>query len=266
MLEDSSSPYYLHNGDHPGLLLVSIRCNSMVISWILNSVPGDIADSLMYMQTAEEIWSDLYDRFHESNAPRIYQIKKLLSGLQQGSMDVSSYYTKLRTLWDELRDYQPTSACTCGSMREWLNYQNQECVMHFLMGLNESYAQFRSQVLMIEPLQVIAQVFALVIQEERQRSIHYGVSKAGVDHSVILNNVNSSTATATSLRSYQSAKGGRGDRVVCSHCHFRNHTIDKCYKLHGYPPGHPKFKLQISQGGAQAHQASSVTENHPKPM
>ncbi|KZV50131.1 hypothetical protein F511_17237 [Dorcoceras hygrometricum] len=56
---------------------------------------------------------------------------------------------------------------------------------------------------------------------------------------------------------------GRGDRVLCSHCHFRNHTIDKCYKLHGYTPGHPKFKSQISQGGAQAHQASSVTETNP---
>ncbi|KZV47147.1 hypothetical protein F511_16989 [Dorcoceras hygrometricum] len=304
-LEDSSSPYYLHNGDHPGLTLVSnpligsnyntwrramivaltaknklgfidrsidrprsedllygswIRCNSMVISWILNSVARNIADSLMYMQTAEEIWTDLYERFHESNAPRIYQIKKLLSGLQQGSMDVSSYYTKLRTLWDELRDYQPTSACTCGSMREWFNYQNQECVMHFLMGLNDSYAQVRAQVLMIEPLPTIAKVFALVIQEERQRSIHYDVSKAGVDHSGILSNVNSSANTATSLRTSQNSKGGRGDRIICSHCHFRNHTVDKCYKLHGYPPGHPKFKSQISQGSAHAHQASSSSE------
>ncbi|KZV52009.1 hypothetical protein F511_43798 [Dorcoceras hygrometricum] len=239
-----------HSIDHPrpeDLLYGSwIRCNNMVISWILNSVTRDIADSLMYMQTAEEIWTDLYDRFHESNAPRIYQIKKLLSGLQQGSMDVSAYYTRLRTLWDELRDYQPTSACTCGSMREWVNYQNQECIMHFLMGLNESYAQVCAQVLMIEPLPVIAKVFALVIQEERQRSIHYGAPKTGVDHSVILNNVNLLTTAATApLRTSQGGKGGRGDRVVCSHCHFRNHTVDKCYKLHGYPPGHPKCNDQI---------------------
>ncbi|KZV54219.1 hypothetical protein F511_14632 [Dorcoceras hygrometricum] len=296
-LEDSSSPYYLHNGDHPGLLLFFnplvgsnyntwrramivaltaknklgfidhsidhprpedllygswIRCNNMVISWILNSVTRDIADSLMYMQTAEEIWTDLYERFHESNAPRIYQIKKLLSGLQQGSMDVSAYYTRLRTLWDELRDYQPTSACTCGSMREWVNYQNQECIMHFLMGLNESYAQVCAQVLMIEPLPVIAKVFALVIQEERKRSIHYGAPKTGVDHSVILNNVNLSTTTATTL--LRTSQGG--------HCHFRNHTVDKCYKLHGYPPGHPKFKSQVSQESAQVHQASSAIEIH----
>ncbi|KZV18314.1 hypothetical protein F511_30958 [Dorcoceras hygrometricum] len=73
----------------------------MVISWILNSVTRDIADRLMHMPTSRDIWIDLHDRFHESNAPRIYQIKKLLIELQQGSMDISSYYTKLRILWDE---------------------------------------------------------------------------------------------------------------------------------------------------------------------
>lgn len=70
----------------------------MVTSWILNVVARDIADSLMYMQTCSEVWADLRDWFHHSNAPRIYQIKKLLSALQQGSLDISAYYTKLRTL------------------------------------------------------------------------------------------------------------------------------------------------------------------------
>ena len=103
-MEDSTSPYFLHNSDHPGIVLVShhltganynnwskamvmaltaknkisfidgsipcpesddllfgtwIRCNSMVISWILNSVHKDIADSLLYFDTAVGIWNDL---------------------------------------------------------------------------------------------------------------------------------------------------------------------------------------------------------------
>ncbi|XP_073152621.1 uncharacterized protein [Henckelia pumila] len=101
-----------------------IRCNSMVISWILNVVSRGIADSLLYMSTASEIWGDLRNRFHESNAPRIFQIKKLLNGLQQGSMDANSYYTKLRIMWDELKDFQAVSMCNCGSMKEWMNYQD----------------------------------------------------------------------------------------------------------------------------------------------
>ncbi|XP_073275485.1 uncharacterized protein [Primulina huaijiensis] len=203
-VEDSSSLFYLQNGDHPGLVLVShplsgnnyntwsramimaltaknkssfvdgtsvcpsvedllysawIRCNSMVISWILNSVSREIADSLMYIATAREVWIDLRDRFHQSNAPRIFQIKKLLNGLHQASMDISGYYTRMRTLWDELKDFQPISLCTCGSMKEWMNYQNQDCVLQFLMGLNDSYAQIRAQILMMDPLPAMSKIF-----------------------------------------------------------------------------------------------------------
>ncbi|XP_073153966.1 uncharacterized protein [Henckelia pumila] len=57
-----------------------IRCNSMVTSWILNFVKREIAASLMYMTTCREVWIDLHDRFHESNVPRIYQIKKMIYG------------------------------------------------------------------------------------------------------------------------------------------------------------------------------------------
>ena len=69
------------------------RCNSMVTSWILNSVAKDIADSLLYINTAFEIWGDLRDQFHQSNGSRVFQIKKHLVALHQGSLDVNSYYT-----------------------------------------------------------------------------------------------------------------------------------------------------------------------------
>ncbi|KZV33276.1 hypothetical protein F511_05399 [Dorcoceras hygrometricum] len=108
---------------------------------------------------------------------------------------------------------------------------------------------------MMEPLPVISKVFALVVQEERQRSIHHGVAKVSIDHSISLNNVSSTTTSKVS-------KLGRGDKVVCSHCHFRNHTVDKCYKLHGYPPGRPKLKQQLPQGNAQAHQVYSIAQDH----
>ncbi|XP_073138143.1 uncharacterized protein [Henckelia pumila] len=224
-----------------------IRCNSMVISWILNDVSRDIADSLLFITTASEIWTDLRNRFHESNAPRIFQIKKLLNGLQQGSMDANSYYTKLRILWDELKDFQPVSVCNCGSIKEWMTYQDQECVMLFLMGLNDSYAQIRAQILMTEPTPTISMLFSLVLQEERQRSIHKNMLDNGVD----LSSVAAQSSHIAVVRSFQNNRGGRngypndknfGDRPLCSGCHYPGHTVDKCFKIHGYPPGHPRYK------------------------
>ena len=51
----------------------------------------------------------------------------------------------------------------------WLEYQQQENVIEFLMGLNDSYAQTRGQILIMESLPPLSKVFALVIQEKRQR-------------------------------------------------------------------------------------------------
>jgi len=37
------------------------RCNNMIIAWILNSVSKDIASSIIYITTCEEMWQDLRD-------------------------------------------------------------------------------------------------------------------------------------------------------------------------------------------------------------
>ena len=54
----------------------------------------------------------------------------------------------------------------------------------------------------------------------------------------------------TDSTSNHSVKGK--DRPMCTHCGKLGHTIDKCYKLHGFPPSF-KFKNKPSM----AHQVSS---------
>lgn len=50
--------------------------------------------------------------------------------------------------------------------------QERECIMHFLMGLNESFLVLRGQILVINPLPPMSKVFALVFQDEVQIEIH----------------------------------------------------------------------------------------------
>ncbi|XP_021906250.1 uncharacterized protein LOC110820924 [Carica papaya] len=118
MSDNIHNPFFLHSGDHPGLILVThvlngnnyntwkramrialnaknklgfidgsvpqpdskdsmagawSRCNSIVISWLLNAVAKDIGDNLLYLENAQAIWFDLQHRFQQSNAPRIFQ-------------------------------------------------------------------------------------------------------------------------------------------------------------------------------------------------
>jgi hypothetical protein len=111
------------------------RCNNIVLSWIIINI--------ICVDTAEAMWNDLKDRFSQQNGPRIFQIQKSISDLRQENLSMSSYFTILKGLWDEWIHYKPLPPCTCGTMKVHNEYQQQEHVMQFLMGLNESYAHTR---------------------------------------------------------------------------------------------------------------------------
>ncbi|XP_060965603.1 uncharacterized protein LOC133034521 [Cannabis sativa] len=150
------------------------RCNSTVISWILHAISAEIADSIMYLDNAAEIWSELHERFNEKNAPRIYDAKKTMQNLVQGSSSVTSYFTRLKSLWDQIRELRPQPVCNCGAMKVILEQQEEDRLLEFLVGLNDSFSNVRSQILMRDPLPTVNKAYASVVQEERQRSLTSG--------------------------------------------------------------------------------------------
>lgn len=95
------------------------RCNITVCYWILNSISQELAQSLLYIRSAAMIWKDLRESFHQSNRPRVFQLRKSLAGLQQGSLSVTAYYTKLKVLWNELKQYRSDPVCTCEGLKSW---------------------------------------------------------------------------------------------------------------------------------------------------
>ncbi|XP_057790275.1 uncharacterized protein LOC131007132 [Salvia miltiorrhiza] len=220
---------------HTDLLFTQwMRCNSMVVSWIRNSVIPDISSSIMYIDDAAHIWNDLKDRFSQGNLARICQLKQQLFTLQQGSDDVGVYFTKLRVLWDEYRDYQPARWCVCDNCRchsskKWMEYQMQDCSMQFLIGLNPSFSQIRSQIISTTPLPPLSKIFALVLQEERQRSIDFVPQMSQM--------AGDTTGSIINSTGYAKGRGAKG-KFLCTHCGRTNHTVDKCFALVGYPPGY----------------------------
>ncbi|KAL5575085.1 hypothetical protein UlMin_016784 [Ulmus minor] len=211
----------------------------------------------MYIHDARSMWIDLHDRFNQSNGPRIFQLKQQIHALTQGSNDVSAYFTKLKIFWDELRDFRPALVCNCGGMKSLTDYQHEDYVLQFLMGLNESFSQIRAQILMSDSLPPINKVFSLVIQEERQRSMHFSGSS--------LPPISASYGVASSN---YSAYKGKKDKPVCTHCGFFGHTVDKCYKIHGYPPGFkPKGRSgDFSKGQTSSHPGYSNSTSSSKPL
>ena len=147
-----------------------IRNNNMVISWILNSISKDISASIIFFESATEIWLDLKTCFQQSNGPRIFQLKHKLVNLAQDQSSVSVYFTNMKALWEELSNYRPACSCgkcTCGGVKALQSHYQMEYIMSFLMGLNDSYSQVRGQLLLMDPLPAINKVFSFISQEER---------------------------------------------------------------------------------------------------
>ncbi|KAG6698883.1 hypothetical protein I3842_08G041700, partial [Carya illinoinensis] len=176
----------------------------------------------------------------------------------QEKNDVSTYFTDLKVLWDELLNYQPLPVChchgcTCNSSKIVAQNHHQTYVMTFLMGLNDVFDNVRGQILMMDPLPSINKAFSLVIQEERQRLVSHRNSSFASVESVAL--------AAKSENSFRNFKGNARSRLLCSHCGLAGHIVDKCFKLHGYPPNY-KFRDKSKTGSVNSVQQSSMVADN----
>nr|XP_023874308.1 uncharacterized protein LOC111986850 [Quercus suber] len=175
------------------------RCNDIVVSWIINCVSHKIATSLVHRKTAKEVWKKLQTMFSQGNGPRIYQLQKDIASFSQGELSIS-------------------------------NLHHREAIMQLLMGLNDSFSHIRGQILLMDPIPSVHKVYSLLIQDEKQRSIRQGSSNGPFVESTAL-------AAKAIIHSSKTFKKGK-ERPICSHCGLLGHTVEKCYKIHGYPPGY----------------------------
>ncbi|XP_073059697.1 uncharacterized protein [Primulina eburnea] len=128
------------------LLSFWTRNNNIVISWILNSVSKEISASVLFSESAANIWDDLQERYQQSNGPRIFQLRRDLINLRQEQQSVSVYFTKLEALWEELNNFRPLCSCgrcICEGVKKMDTHYQMDYIMTFLMGLNDSFAQIR---------------------------------------------------------------------------------------------------------------------------
>lgn len=142
------------------------RCNDLVISWILFNLDEVIAQSVLNMRTDKEIWDDIEERFGIASLTQIYSLEQQLLELKQGTDSVSEFYTKIRTIWDGITDVDPLlnctcNKCTCGLTQRLQQKQQQQRMLQFIMRLNEQFAVIKGNVLMMQPIPTVSQVYRL---------------------------------------------------------------------------------------------------------
>ncbi|XP_074362929.1 uncharacterized protein LOC141703260 isoform X2 [Apium graveolens] len=143
--------------------------------------------------------------------------------------------------------------------------------MIFLMKMSNEYANVRSHILMMDNLPSLAQVYRMLLQEQRHKEIskpfipNESIAFAAERNQSNFRTPNSQrftnrTGTGVIGRGYSNNFNyGFQQRKVtyfCDHCKIPGHDKERCFKLNGYPPG---FKL--SQSRRFANLAANSTDN-----
>lgn len=191
-------------------------CNCMIISWILSSMTDPIKRSVMFVNNAHQIWTQLEKRFSLTNGSRKYKLNKDVYEAKQQGKPISDYYTTMRCYGEELESLNtlPPITTVNSEINEFVNALNQQKdelkLFQFLNGLDEEYATQRSQLLMMSPLPSVETACSHLEQEQSQREI--------------LTNVKEEMET---LAMFSKGAGGV-ERPHCTACNKSGHSREKC--------------------------------------
>ncbi|XP_070049867.1 uncharacterized protein [Nicotiana tomentosiformis] len=58
-------------------------CNTIVLSWIMNTVSPDLLSGIMYASNAQAVWEDLRERLDKVNRRRIYQLHREIATISR---------------------------------------------------------------------------------------------------------------------------------------------------------------------------------------
>ncbi|XP_015165838.1 uncharacterized protein [Solanum tuberosum] len=160
-----------------------------------------------------------------------------------------------------------------------IQFKGDERLIHFLMGLNDTYAPARSNILMINPLPTVNHAYSLLMQDENQRENHLSSQFPGDSSSFM---VGKSAISENQLNTQQKSESGSGfnyqqkpgntyfkgnisykgkkSNQLCNYCKMTNHTIDNCYRLIGFPADFKFTKSKKFQGTVRSNSTTSMEE------
>nr|GEV14321.1 ribonuclease H-like domain-containing protein [Tanacetum cinerariifolium] len=211
---DVSNPLHLHPNDSAALTVVSIKLKGT---------------------ENYHVWS---------NAMLLALEGKNKTGFIDGSCkrsnvdEVLDFSKRAKHVWEELKE---TYDKVDGS---------------FLMGLDDSYMNIRSSILSRDPLPNVRSAYATISSEESHRVVSSSMSSTSqrsqtttfasnvpnrtnfqrgqTSNNNFRPNVVNNTGPRPNNSNVNRQTGGSG--LVYENCGFNGHTVDRCFKLIGYPP------------------------------
>nr|GEZ80610.1 ribonuclease H-like domain-containing protein [Tanacetum cinerariifolium] len=182
----------------------------------------------------------------------------VLFGLERRS--IADYYHKLNALWKQFDDMVELPKCICNASGSFKRHNQLMKLMQFLMGLDNSYMQIKSVILFREVLPDVRSAHATISSEESHRvaSGIIVISSKRNEASAFVSNVSNKNDFQRNNQNINSGprpnnlnnnRQGGAFALVCENCVYNGHTIERCFKIIGYPADFGKKKSgQNSKG------------------
>ncbi|GJY37100.1 ribonuclease H-like domain-containing protein [Tanacetum coccineum] len=229
------------------------RVNAVVLGWILNSITEELFLGQIFSKRARHVWEELKETYDKVDGSVTFNLHHKIHTLKQNGSTLADYYHSLNALWKQFDCLIELPRCTCHAADDFKKHNQLMKLMQFLMGLDDSYMSIRSSILSRETLPVF-EMLCYYISEESKGLFSSSLlvsqrSQTAAFASNVPNRTNFQRGQTSNNNSRPMSANNSGPRpnnanmnrqsggsgLVCENCGFNGHTIDRCFKLIGYP-------------------------------
>ncbi|XP_031501106.1 uncharacterized protein LOC116264832 [Nymphaea colorata] len=223
--------------------------NNIISAWLMNSTQPHIAAGLCYYNTAKDMWNSLRQTYsQDKNISKILQVQQELLQMQQGDMDLTEYFTKLKFAYEKMNSLKPPCKHCLKSHME------QMIVVKFLAGLSSDYSASKAQMLTGSDFPDLDEAFnrlnrlAITLLPSSNNSQPSALASFGGGRGGLY---------SSRGRGRGRGPGGRG-RLQCTYCGRLGHLEDRCWNKVGKP--------NSSTSSSVTSSSSSIPNTHPVSM
>lgn len=66
------------------------------MAWITNSIENGISESVLWMDSAKDIWDEIHERYHQGDIFCMYDLQEEIYSHKKGDQSVTQYFTTLK--------------------------------------------------------------------------------------------------------------------------------------------------------------------------
>ncbi|GKD50363.1 ribonuclease H-like domain-containing protein, partial [Tanacetum coccineum] len=222
------------DSSNPGLANQWDMCNSVVVTWILNSLSSELFAGAIYAKTTSKIWNDLKETYDKVDGSAVFNLHKNINSLNLNGFTLADYYNNLNYLWKQFDAMVSLPTCTCDAAK-YFDKHNQLIKNVTSVGTTKPTATA-----------FVAQTF------DNKKRFNNNFKGSG-------SNSNSNSNTNNK---------GPNPNMKCTNCNKISHTVDRCFELVGYPAGYVKrsfnsnSKLLTSNDASANIHSNGVSSNN----